>query len=1077
MNVKRHFERVTKLIGLTLLLLFAGGNSWAQLRVTGKVVSVNGLPLDFVTVVVKGSKIATNTIQDGSFFLNNVPNESTLIISSIGYKGQEVLLNGRAYVEIVLEEDAIQINELVVTALGISREKKALGYAVQVVKSDQLTQSGNVSLSGALQGKISGLEIMPSSGMPGASSKITIRGSRSFTGDNSPLYVVDGMPISSTGDVSTGHSISGTDFANRAVDIDPNDIESVNILKGQAASALYGMRASNGVIVITTKSGKGAKNSKPEITFNTNVAVDIISVMPKLQNEFAQGSGGEYNPTASSSWGQKIVDLPDDINYGGNTANKYTNADGLKPGMYYVPQRANAGLDPWVKPQVYNNAEDFFTRGTTLSNSLNIAQGFDKGNYSFSIGNTTSTGIIPGTGMNRYNAKLGADAKLSKNWSTGFSGNFVESKISKQSSANDGIVATIYPAPPSYDLAGIPNYYKGNLYKQNNYRGTNGFDNCYWSIDNNKFTENLQRFFGNMYVKYSTKLNTENHKIDVKYQLGIDSYTTNYKDVWGYGHVNGKGEVSHYSYTNNELNSLLTASYNWEINRDLNFDALVGNEIVEHNSRYTYAYGKDFNFPGWNHIDNASVYYVSNSYRRGQTSPRGLTIGNFGNLSLAYKSMLFLNITGRNDMVSSMPRNNRSFFYPSASLGWIFTELPKLKNDFLTYGKLRASYAEVGQAGTYYDTYYTTPVYDGGFSSGTPIAYPIGGVVAYTLDRTVYDPNLKPQNTKSYEIGTDLTFLNGLLSLNYTFSRQNVVDQIFEVPLAGSTGSGSLMTNGGSIHTNSHEVTLSALPVDSKNIKWNMAFNFSKIDNYVDELAPGVNSIFLGGFVEPQIRAGIGSKFPVIYGVSYLRNDAGQIVVDERGFPQAGEEKIIGTVSPDFMLGFNTSLEIYKFRISAVLDWKQGGQMYSGTKGLLDYYGISQNSANIRKSETFMFGKEAVKVTGKDASGNETYAPNDITISGSNTQAFFEIDNKISESMIYDNSFIKLREVALNYPVYSKKGVIINLNAFARNILLWSTFKGLDPEATQGNNNMGGAFERFSLPGTSSFGFGLNLKF
>lgn len=1069
MNVKQHFERVTKLIGLTLLLLFAGGNSWAQIRVTGKIVNVNGQPLDFVTVVVKGSKTATNTIQDGTFFLNNVKNESTLVISSIGYKGQEVPLNGRAHVEIVLEEDAIQISELVVTAFGISREKKALGYAVQAVKSDQLTQSGNVSLSGALQGKVSGLEIMPSSGMPGASSKITIRGSRSFTGDNTPLYVVDGMPISSTGDVSTGQSTSGTDFANRAVDIDPNDIESVNILKGQAASALYGMRASNGVIVITTKSGKGAKNSKPAITFNTNVAVDIISVMPKLQKEFAQGTGGKYNPTASTSWGQKITDLPDDLKYGGNTANEYTNADGLKQGMYYVTQRANAGLDPWVKPQVYNNAEDFFTKGTTISNSLNIIQGFDKGNYSFSIGNTTSTGIIPGTGMNRYNAKLGADAKLSKNWSTGFSGNFVESKISKQSSANDGIVATIYPAPPSYDLAGIPNYYKGNPYKQNSYRGS--FDNCYWSIDNNKFTENLQRFFGNMYVKYSTKFNTENHKLDVKYQLGNDSYTTNYNDVWGYGHASGKGEASHYSYTNNELNSLLTASYSWEINSDLNFDALVGNEVVESNSRYSYAYGKDFNFPGWNHIDNASVFVASNSYRK------GLTIGNFGNLSLAYKSMLFLNITGRNDMVSTMPRNNRSFFYPSASLGWIFTELPKYKNDFLTFGKLRISYAEVGQAGTYYDTYYTTPGYSGGFSSGYPITYPIGGVVAYTLNSIVYDPNLKPQNTKSYEIGTDLTFLNGLISLNYTFSRQNVVDQIFEVPLAGSTGASSLVTNGGSVHTNSHEVTLSAAPIDSKNIKWNLAFNFSKIDNYVDELAPGVNSIYLGGFVTPQVRAGIGSKFPVIYGVSYLRNDAGQIVVDERGFPQAGDERVIGTVSPDFLLGFNTSLEIYKFRLSAVLDWKQGGQMYSGTAGLLDNYGISQNSADVRKLEYFMFGKEAVKVTGTDASGNETYAPNDIKISGSKAQAFFTKENSISESMIYDNSFIKLREVALNYPVYSKNGVIINLNAFARNILLWSTFKGLDPEATQGNNNMGGAFERFSLPGTSSFGFGLNLKF
>jgi len=1071
MNVKDHLKRVTKLFGLTLLLLFVVGYSWAQERVTGRVIDAKGVPLDYVTVVVKGSNIATNTLQDGTFTLNKVPKDGIILLSSIGYKNQEVILNGRAYVEIVLEEDAIQISELVVTAFGISKEKKALGYAVQDVKSDQLTQGGNINLSGALQGKVSGLEITPSSGMPGASSKITIRGSRSFTGDNTPLYVIDGMPISSTSDMGTGSSVTGTDYANRAVDIDPNDIESVNILKGQAASALYGMRASNGVILITTKSGKGAKKDKPEISFNSSVAVDVVSVMPDLQKEFAQGSLGKFSPTTSTSWGQKITDLATDSKYGGETTNTHTTRDGMHPGMYYVPQRSYAGLDPWVKPQVYNNAEDFFTKGTTFSNSINIVQGFEKGNYSFSVGNATSSGIIPGTGMNRYNAKLGGVVILNKNWSTGFTGNYVNSKISKQSSANDGIVATVYPAPPSYDHAGIPSYYKGNPYKQNTYRSTSGFDDCYWSIDNNKFTENLQRFFGNAYVKYTTKLNTANHKLDVKYQLGNDSYTTNYNDVWGYGHTNGKGEISHTTYINNEVNSLLTVNYSWKINENLNIDVLLGNEFVDRNLRYSYGYGKDFNFSGWNHINNASVFLASNSYTRNRS------VGNFGSFSMAYKNMLYLNVTGRNDIVSSMPRNNRSFFYPSVNLGWIFSELNSLKNDFLTYGKLRVSYAEVGQAGSYYNTYYTTPGYSGGFSSGTPITYPVGSVVAYTLNNTVYDSNLKPQNTKSYEAGADLTFLNGLIALNYTYSIQKVSNQIFSVPLAGSTGAGSLVTNGGSISTNTHEFTLSVNPIDSKNVKWNMAFNFSKIDNYVDELAPGVNSIFLGGFVEPQVRAGIGYKFPIIYGVSYLRNEAGQIVVDEDGFPQPGEEMKIGTVSPDFLLGFNTSFEIYKLKLSAVIDWKQGGQMYSGTMGLLNMYGASQKSADYRKMDSFVFGRESVKVTGVDASGKKTYAPNDIQISGADAQAFFSAEDNVSESMIYDNSFIKLREIAINYPVYSKKGINVNLSAFARNIILWSSFKGLDPEATQGNNNMSGAFERFSLPGTSSYGFGLNLKF
>ena len=377
----------------------------------------------------------------------------------------------------------------------------------------------------------------------------------------------------------------------------------------------------------------------------------------------------------------------------------------------------------------------------------------------------------------------------------------------------------------------------------------------------------------------------------------------------------------------------------------------------------------------------------------------------------------------------------------------------------------------------YLDTYYTTPVYGGGFSSGTPITYPIGSVVGYTYSTTVYDPNLKPQNTTNYEVGTDLTFGNGLFSLSYTYARQNVKDQIFSVPMAGSTGASSLVTNGGSIHTDSHEITFGIKPLNTKNFKWDLAFNFTKIDNYVDQLAPGVNSIFLGGFTEPQVRAGIGYKYPVIYGVSYLRNDAGEIVVDSKGLPQAGVEKVIGTVSPKFMLGFNTSLEIYKFKLSAVFDWKNGGQMYAATAGLLDYYGASQKSADYRKSTDFLFELPAVKETGLDAQGNMTYATNDIKIPGANAQSYFSTLNNISESMIADASFLKLREISLSCPIFNKSWLSLNASVFARNVILWSALKGLDPEATQGNTNMVGAFERFSLPGTSTLGFGLNVKF
>ena len=1041
-------------------------------EVSGKVSSAeDGGAIPGVSVSVKGTTIGTVTDMDGVFRLKVPQDAKTLVLSFVGMTTQEVDLGNQTKINVKMVSENISVDEVVVTAMGISKEKKALGYAVENVGGQELTQAANTNLGTAIQGKVSGIEVSSSSGMPGASTKIQIRGARSFTGNNAPLYIVDGTPISSTPDVGTGNSVTGTDYADRALDIDPGDIESINILKGQAASALYGMRASNGVVVITTKSGKGAGKGKPQLSFTTNFAFDVISTMPEFQNEFAQGTGGAYSPSASTSWGPKIAELANDAKYGGNTTNTYTNKDGMKQGMYYVPQRAKAGLDPWAVPAVYDNAKEFFDTGLTQSNAFNIAQGFDKGNFSLSLGNTMSNGIVPSTGLDRYNAKMSAEAQLSKSWKMGFSGNFVTSKLTKQSSANNGIVATVYPAPPSYDLAGIPSDVKGDPYTQNTYRSTAGFDAAYWAIDNNKFTERSQRFFGNVYAEYNTNFNTENQKLVVKYQLGDDAYATNYSDIWGYGHANGKGEADQYNYTINEMNSLLTAAYNWKVNDDLVFDAVLGNEWVEFGRKYTEGYGKDFNFSGWNHIDNASVYQASDSYRTERT------VGVFGNLALAYKSMLYLNATGRNDIVSTMPRDNRSFFYPSVSLGWIFTELESLKNEVLTYGKLRSSYAEVGQAGNYYNSYFSTPVYGGGFSSGTPILYPINGVVAYTPYSTVYDPNLKPQNTVSYEFGADLTFFKGIVNLSYTYSRQNVKDQIFSVPLASSTGSSSLVTNGGSIHTNSHEVTLGVNPIKTKNFKWDFAFNFSKIDNYVDKLAPGVNSIFLGGFVEPQVRAGIGDKFPVIYGVSYLRNDAGQIVVDADGMPQAGEEKVIGTVSPDFRLGFNTSFTVFKFRLSALFDWKNGGQMYSGTAGLLDYYGKSKRSGEYRKSDSFLFEKPAVKVTGTDSNGNPTYAPNDIKISGADAQTYFSNLNNISESMIYDNSFVKMRELSLNYPLLDKSGLKVNVNVFARNIIVWSKMKGLDPESTQGNTNMSGAFERFSLPGAASYGFGLNLNF
>lgn len=1056
---------------LSILLFTFGFCAQAQTPVIkGKVTTADGEPVVGAYVLVKGEARGVLTGLDGAFEIS-APAHSQIVVSFLGMQPREVAAGPD--LTVILEPDPKLLDEVVVTAMGISREKKALGYATQAVRSDELSQGAATDLASAMSGKLSGVQITPSSGMPGASTQVVIRGARSFTGNNAPLYVVDGLPVVSGSSIDMGSGVTGADYSNRVLDIDPNDIESINVLKGQSASALYGMRAGNGVIVITTKSGKGLSGSRPVVTIASNVAWSTASVLPEVQTEFAQGTPGEgFNPTSSFSYGPRISTLADDPVYGGNTANSYTASLGRHPGQYYVPQRAAAGLDPWATPRVYDNIREFYQTGFTWNNNVSVSQNLGRGDYSFSIGNTHQTGIIPTTGMDRYNAKLNASASLGRFFTSGASANFVKTKVNKQAGANDSVIAFVLGAPPNYDLKGIPSHKKDHPEQQNTYRATPAMPAPYWALENTSYTEDSQHFFGNAYLDFKYPF-TKDMYLEAKYQLGDDAFTTNYTDLLGMGMSNQNGEVNEMSYTSNELNSLFTLTFDWNILPELHLNVLYGNEVVFRKTRYLDAWGQNFNFSGWNNINNASNY--SSSITRRQS----LTFGNFYNLALDWKGILHFNTTGRYDLVSTMPHGNRGFFYPSVSLGFVFTGIEQLKNPVLTFGKIRFSYAEVGMAGTYYDSYYNIPTYSGGFYAYTPVSYPLDGVVAYTQSATIYDKNLRPQNTRSWEIGTELAFWEGLVSLDYTYSRQRVKDQIFSVPLAGSTGYSRKVMNAGSIHTDAHELTLGVNPVRSKNVKLDINLNFTKIDNYVDELAPGVESIYLGGFAEPQVRAGISDKFPVIYGVGYARDPQGRVVVDDEGLPEVGEEKVIGRVSPDFTMGLNTTLEVFKFRLSATFDWKCGGQMYFGSAGMMDHYGTSKRSGELRKQEAFLFNEDPAGSSQRitDGAGNVQYVPNTTYIRGEDAYYYFNRLNTISEFFIQDTSFVKLREISLSYPFSIGRRLVLTASAFARNILIWSNLKGFDPESSQGNNNMSGAFERFSLPGTSTYGCGLTFKF
>ena len=1045
-------------------LFLSIGIAVAQTQVTGTVVSgEDGEPIVGASVKVSGTKTGTITDVDGKFALN-VPEGTKLVVTYLGMLPKTVNASVSGAMKIKLDPDNKVLDEVVVTAMGITREKKALGYASQVLDAKDLNTSGTSSLASAMQGKLTGVDIRTSSGAPGASAQIVIRGARSFDGNNTPLYVVDGMPISSTPDFSTKESVTGADNASRTIDLNPDDIESINVLKGQAASALYGIRASNGVILITTK--RGSKGStKPVITFSTDLSAQTLSRKFEHQDVYAQGTTlSKYNPNTSMSWGPKIADLANDATYGGNTNNKYTNGDLTShAGMYYNPKYAAAGLSGWATPQTHDNVGDFFKTGFTQNSTFNISQRKNDVSYSFSVSDTYQKGVIPSTGMTRTGARGAVDWKVNDQWKTGFSANYSSVKIKSAPGANSGIVNVVYSAPAEYDLKGTPYHKPGDPTSQILFRATN-FNNPYWWADNDEYSQHTNRVFGNAYAEFSPKLNWgKNYKIVFREQAGIDMYTSNNSEIAEVGSAkNTKGEVENIGTQNNIFNNLLTANFTakWGANEEWDFGFVLGNEF-NHQYRRKWDYdGTGLAFYGQPTIGNTSSMDAHSDYHIQER-----TVGVFGQMSLSWMDMLFLTVTGRNDVVSTMPRGHRSFFYPSVSLGWIFTELPALKeNHVLSYGKLRLSYAQVGQAGQFYNNYMYVPSYTGGMYVYTPISYPLGGAKGYAPYYVKFDENLKPQNTSNWETGIDLGLFKNRVRVEYTLSYQDVRNQIFDVPTAGTTGYQALRTNAGQMTTLSHELSVNASVIDHANYGLDLGVNFTKITNKVKKLADGVESIMLGGFVEPQVRAQAGYTYPNIYGKAFKRTKDGQLLLNANGLPQGTAASVnLGECTPDFNMGFNLRAHYKQLSLSATMDWQKGGCMYNGTLLTMNYFGASK--ASLPYHEGTMVAEGINEATGQK---------NTVQVS---KQQYYMAYNDVTEAGIFDTSFLKLRDVTLSYQFPKFAGINLSVYGFARNILLWAKLPGLDPESSQGNGNMSGYFERYSIPNSSSFGGGFKIAF
>lgn len=711
---------MVRLVGVLCIYILGTVALFAQSKlITGSVKSKDDSSiLPGVSVMIKGTSVGTATDKNGFFSLVVSPEKDTLVFLSIGMKQQEIVVKAEKQVNVFMETQLFDVEEVVVTALGIKKSSRELGFSTQQVNSNDLNLTGNSNVMTALQGKLAGVDIRPSSGMPGASAQLLIRGARSINSDNTPLYIVDGQPINSMPDFYAEFGVTGSDIANRAIDINPSDIETIYVLKGQAAAALYGLKASNGVIVITTKNAKPTSNHRPRVNLSLSSTVDQVSRKPDYQQKYAQGANGEFISNSSLSWGPEISQL--------STYNSHVPEEAMayqKPGAYFVPQIVEGGgslEDAWVMPQTYDNFGDYFKYGVTNNLHLSVSQTFQKGKYYLNFGQTSQSGIAPETGMDRWNFKGSLEVNPLKSFKVGAVANYVQNDIEKLTGAGDAALSGVYTAPISYNLKGLPNHSTDDPYKQVYFRGMGAFNNPYWISNNQSFTESTSRYYGNVYTDYFTKLG-DKFSLDLRYQVGIDNYTTNLIDFYGYGSYGIDGLVYDKAIESKNVNSLFVAKFNWEILAQLCLNATLGNELNQQNKDLHDNYGEGFSNP--------EHHLFAQTLKQSVTEElwKKRTLGTFGSLSLGYKSFLFLSATGRNDVVSNMPRNNRSFFYPSLSASGIVSELDALKSlKWLNYAQLRASVAEVGQIGDgYLMDYYVVPQYGGGFYMGAPIIYPL----------------------------------------------------------------------------------------------------------------------------------------------------------------------------------------------------------------------------------------------------------------------------------------------------------------------------------------------------------------
>ncbi|QIX60724.1 SusC/RagA family TonB-linked outer membrane protein [Hymenobacter sp. BT18] len=1037
---------------LTVLLQQAVGQ---ERTVSGRVTDrENNQGLPGVTVLVKGTTVGASTNSDGTYSLSIPSTATTLQFSFVGYRNIERVIGNSSTIDVALEVDTKQLNEVVVTALGVEREKKALGYSTTTISAEQVTQGRDRSVLNSLQGKVAGVQISNASGGVGSSTRVVIRGNKSLLGNNQPLYVVDGIPISNDAFGSGDNLNNGVDAGNRANDVNPDDVESVNILKGPAATALYGTRAANGAIVITTKSGRGAakRGKKAEVTYTTSYTLENILKLPDFQNEFGQGTSVNQPDTRENwSWGPRF---DGQVRIWGQVI------DGQQRVKPYVAQP--------------DNVKDFFDTGKTYTNSISVGGGNEKSNYLLSLSNTNQKGITPTTQYQRTSVKVSGESKLT---------NKITSSANLTYTRSGGDLAVTGQGASVYDQI-IQTPRDINLLElkdlNNKFNTLNGYYGAYttnpWQILDTDFYRNeVDRIFGNFQLGYDIS-----DRFKVTYRLGTDVYSDRRQQFSGrrqpVGQNSGASSTGRYAeaqYAYQELNSDLVASYNKDLTPDLNLNVLAGHNV---NQRRLNPIG----FETTNVISNDFQSFDNNRglYSFTENGGRFLRrlMGVYATADLSFRDYLFLGVTGRNDWSSTLPTGNNSFFYPGVNAGFVFTEaLGMQDNAFFNYGKLRAAYAQAGNDAAPYQTasVFTTTNPGDGFP-GQDLQFPLNGIPAFQVGNQIGNPNLKPEITKSLEFGTEFRFFNNRLTFDATYYDARSTNQIFSVPISSASGFTSRVINAGELRNRGIELLLGATPVKVGDFTWDVSVNFTKNKNEVVDLFEGTNKIIIGGLGGTSLTATKGRPYGDLEATYYEYAPDGKIIVAEAtGLPINSAQQVVrGNINPDFLAGLNTSFSFKGANLSLVFDTKQGGEMYSRTRDIQWFVGTDPLTL-YNNRQPFVVPNSVVQL------GDGSYAPNTTPV------AVYDYWGQApTGTAIIDASYVKFREASLSYSIPTKwlnktPFGSLSLGVTGRNLYLWTAKENtyVDPESNNfGNGNVQG-FDFTGSPSTRSFGANLKVTF